>query len=46
MRTLNESNVEDAALDWLRGLGDEVLSRLVIAPDELRVPAAAGKIAG
>jgi hypothetical protein len=38
MKTLKESNVEDAALDWLRGL--------VIAPGELRVPAAAGKIAG
>lgn len=29
-----ESIVEDAALDWLRGLGYEILSGLVIAPDE------------
>jgi len=31
---LNESVVEDAALDWLRGLGYEVLSGLAIAPGE------------
>jgi type I restriction enzyme R subunit len=31
---LYESVVEDAALDWLRGLGYEVLSGLAIAPGE------------
>ena len=31
---VTESVVEDAALDWLRGLGYEVLSGLVIAPGE------------
>jgi type I restriction enzyme R subunit len=31
---LNESVVEDAAFDWLRGLGYEVLSGLAIAPGE------------
>src|SRR6266571_1417522 len=34
MSKLTESVVEDAALDWLRELGYEVLSGLVIAPDE------------
>ena len=31
---LTESVVEDAALDWLRGLGYEILSGLAIAPGE------------
>jgi type I restriction enzyme R subunit len=31
---ISESVVEDAALDWLRGLGYEVLSGLAIAPGE------------
>ena len=31
---INESVVEQAALDWLGGLGYEVLSGLVIAPGE------------
>ena len=31
---LTESIVEDAALDWLKGLGYEILSGLVIAPGE------------
>src|SRR6266404_1998279 len=31
---LTESVVEDVALDWLGGLGYEVLSRLAIAPGE------------
>jgi hypothetical protein len=31
---LTESIVETAALDWLKGLGCEVLSGLVIAPGE------------
>lgn len=31
---ITESVVEDAALDWLRGLGYEVLSGLAIAPGE------------
>src|ERR1017187_5830207 len=31
---INESVVEQAALDWLRGLDYEVLSGLVIAPGE------------
>ena len=31
---LNESIVEQAALDWLGGLGYEVLSGLMIAPGE------------
>jgi type I restriction enzyme R subunit len=31
---INESVVEDAALDWLNGLGYEVLSGLMIAPGE------------
>jgi type I restriction enzyme R subunit len=31
---INESVVENAALDWLRGLGYEVLSGLAIAPGE------------
>src|ERR1700693_4540537 len=31
---LTESVVEDAALDWLRGLGYEALSGLAIAPGE------------
>jgi type I restriction enzyme, R subunit len=67
---ITESVVEQAALDWLGGLGYEVLSGLPIAPGEpaaeradykqvylfdrlqtkllsgeLRVPAAAGKLA-
>jgi type I restriction enzyme, R subunit len=31
---LTESVVEEAALDWLKGLGYEVLSGLAIAPGE------------
>ena len=31
---ITESVVEDAALDWLRGQGYEILSGLVIAPGE------------
>jgi len=31
---LNESVVEDAALEWLGGLGYKVLSGLTIAPGE------------
>jgi hypothetical protein len=31
---ISESVVEDAALDWLRGLGYEILSGLAIAPGE------------
>jgi type I restriction enzyme R subunit len=31
---ITESVVEDAALDWLRGLGYDILSGLVIAPGE------------
>lgn len=31
---INEAIVEQAALDWLKGLGYEVLSGLVIAPGE------------
>ena len=31
---INESVVEQAALDWLRGLGYEILSGLIIAPGE------------
>ena len=31
---LNESIVEQVSLEWLDGLGYEVLSRLVIAPGE------------
>ena len=34
MPKLSESVVEDVALDWLRGLGYEVLSGLAIAPGE------------
>ena len=34
MPKLTESVVEDAALDWLKGLGYEVLSGLAIAPGE------------
>ena len=34
MPKLTESVVEDAALDWLRSLGYEVLSGLAIAPGE------------
>lgn len=34
MSKLTESIVEDAALDWLRGLGYEILSGLIIAPGE------------
>ena len=34
MNSIRESVVEQAALDWLDGLGYEVLSRLVIAPGE------------
>jgi hypothetical protein len=31
---ITESIVEEAALDWLRGLGYEILSWLLIAPGE------------
>lgn len=34
MKPLNESIVEQAALDWLGGLGYEVLSGLAIAHGE------------
>ena len=34
MKTLNKSIVEQAALDWLKSLGYEVLSGLAIAPGE------------
>jgi len=34
MQALNEGVVEQAALDWLKGLGYEVLSGLAIAPGE------------
>src|SRR5882724_13686645 len=34
MTKLTESVVEDAALDWLAGLGYEILSGLAIAPGE------------
>ena len=34
MAKLTESVVEDAALDWLKELGYEILSSLVIPPDE------------
>ena len=34
MLRLSESVVEDVALDWLGGLGYEVLSGLLIAPGE------------
>jgi len=34
MNSIRESVVEQAALDWLDGLGYEVLSGLVIAPGE------------
>ena len=34
MNHVTESTVEDAALDWLKGLGYEVLSGLAIAPGE------------
>jgi len=33
-RGITESVVENAALDWLNGLGYEVLSGLAIAPGE------------
>ena len=32
--TINESVVEQATLDWLKGLGYEILSGLAIAPGE------------
>jgi hypothetical protein len=41
---ITESVVEQAALDWLGGLGYEILSGMTIAPDELRVSAVAGKL--
>jgi len=45
MKTFNETVVEDATLDWLRGPSCEFLSGPVILTGKLRMLVATGKLA-